>query len=235
MQRIYDGFLPMSNGAMIREIDVPLIHVPTMHEVSGNITNRQDGDEPGKQYRLYEFSGMGHIDTRDSSRMQPNPCVDPLSTFPVQAYMSVALDHLFKWVDKGAVPPRAERILLDRNLDNDGSMMALDEHGNPVGGIRTSYVDVPVARYVIRPAAISPVIPNAAPYIASRGQQAANQMCGLSTAQIGFTPEKLRALYKSKQAYLRAVETRLTALEKAGWSLPLYRQMILSDAAKVSF
>jgi hypothetical protein len=60
-------------------------------------------------------------------------------------------------------------------------------------------------------------------------------MCGLSTAQIAFTPEKLRALYKSKQAYLRAVETRLTALEKAGWSLPLYRQMILSDAAKVSF
>jgi alpha/beta hydrolase family protein len=116
--------------------------VPTMHEVSGNITNRQDGDEPGKQYRLYEFSGMGHIDTRDSFRMQPNPCVEPLSTFPVQAYMSVALDHLFKWVDKGTVPPRADRILLDRNQFNDGSMMALDEHGNPRGGVRNPYVDV---------------------------------------------------------------------------------------------
>ena len=59
MQRIYDGFLPMSNGAMIRDVDVPMIHVPTMHEVSGNITNKQDSDEPGKQYRLYEFSGHG--------------------------------------------------------------------------------------------------------------------------------------------------------------------------------
>ena len=137
MQRIYDGFLPMSNGSMIRDVDVPMIHVPTMHEVSGNITNRQDSDEPGKQYRLYEFSGMGHIDTRDSVRMKPNPCAQPLSTFPVQAYMSVALDHLFKWVDKGTVPPRAERILLDRDEYNDGSMMALDEHGNPHGGIRT--------------------------------------------------------------------------------------------------
>ena len=48
MQRIYDGFLPMSNGSMIRDIDVPMIHVPTMHEVSGNITNRQDSDEPGQ-------------------------------------------------------------------------------------------------------------------------------------------------------------------------------------------
>jgi hypothetical protein len=235
MQRIYDGFLPMSNGAMIREVDVPLIHVPTMHEVSGNITNRQDGDEPGKQYRLYEFSGMGHIDTRDSVRMHPNPCVDHLSTFPVQAYMSVALDHLFKWVDTGTVPPRADRILLDRDQSNDGSMMALDEHGNPRGGIRTTYVDVPTAKFVIRPAATAPVIPTASAYIATRGQNAANQMCGLSTAQIAFVPAKLKALYKNKQAYVKTVETRLTALEKAGWSLPLYRDMILGDAAKVSF
>ena len=235
MQRIYDGFLPMSNGAMIRDVDVPLIHVPTMHEVNGNITNRQDGDEAGKQYRLYEFSGMGHIDTRDSVRMKPNPCVDPLSTFPVQAYMPVALDHLLKWVDVGTVPPRAERILLDRDQSNDGSMMALDKYGNPRGGIRTTYVDVPTAKYVIRPAATTPVIPNASAYIATRGQNAANQMCGLSTAQIAFPAAKLKELYKHKQAYVKAVETRLTALEKAGWSLPLYREMILDDAKKVSF
>jgi hypothetical protein len=235
MQRIYDGFLPMSNGAMIRDVDVPVIHVPTMHEVNGNITNKQDSDEPGKQYRLYEFSGMGHIDTRDSVRLKPNPCVDPLSTFPVQAYMSVALDHLFKWVDAGTVPPRAQRILLDRDLSNDGSMMALDEHGNPRGGIRTSYVDVPTVKYVIRPAALNPVVANAAPYIAAGGQNAANLMCGLSTAQITIPAPKLKELYKNKQGYVKAVETRLAALEKAGWSLPLYREMILSDASKVSF
>ena len=125
-----------------------------MHEVSGNITNRQDSDEPGKQYRLYEFAGMGHIDTRDSVRHEAEPVRAPLSTFPEQAFMSVALDHLLKWVDKGTVPPRAERILLDRNQYNDGSMMALDEHGNPQGGIRNIYVDVPTARYTIRPAAV---------------------------------------------------------------------------------
>jgi hypothetical protein len=225
----------MSNGAMIRDVDVPVIHVPTMHEVNGNITNKQDSDEAGKQYRLYEFSGMGHIDTRDSVRMKPNPCVDPLSTFPVQAYMSVAFDHLLKWVDKGTAPPRAQRILLDRDQSNDGSMMALDEHGNPRGGIRTTYVDVPTAKFVIRPAAVNPVIASPAPYIAAGGQNAANQMCGLSTAQIAFAPAKLKELYKNKQGYVKAVETRLTALEKAGWSLPVYREMILGDAAKVSF
>ena len=235
MQRIYDGFLPMSNGAMIRDVDVPVIHVPTMHEVSGNITNKQDSDDPGKQYRLYEFSGMGHIDTRDSVRLKPNPCQLPLSNFPVQAYMSVALDHLFKWVDKGTVPPRADRILLDRDEHNDGSMMALDEHGNPRGGIRTSYVDVPTVKYTIRPAALNPVVAGAAPYIATGGQNAANLMCGLSTSQAVFDAPTLKRLYKSKGDYVKAVETRLTQLEKAGWSLPLYHELIVADAKSVTF
>ena len=31
------------------------------------------------------------------------------------------------------------------------------------------------------------------------------------------------------------VEKRLTELEKSGWSLPVYRELILADAAKVSF
>jgi len=235
MQRIYDGFLPMSNGAMIRDVDVPVIHVPTMLEVSGNITNKQDSDEPGKQYRLYEFPGMGHIDTRDSVRLKPDPCTLPLSTFPVQAYMSVALDHLFKWVDKGTVPPRADRILLDRDEHNDGSMMALDEHGNPRGGIRNTYVDVPTAKYTIRPPALNPVVANAAPYIATGGQQAANLMCGLSTSQAVFDAPTLKRLYKSKGDYVKAVETRLTQLEKAGWSLPVYHELIVADAKSVNF
>ena len=97
MQRIYDGFMPTSNGSVIRQVDVPLIHVPTMHEVrTANITTRPDGDAPGDQYRLYEFPGMGHVDTHDNARLQPNPCKYPLSTFLMQAYMSVALNYLFQ-------------------------------------------------------------------------------------------------------------------------------------------
>jgi len=235
MQRIYDGFMPTSNGSIVPDVDVPVIQVPTMHEVAGNITNRQDGDEPSRQYRLYEFSGMAHIDTRDSVRMNPNPCVSPISQFPLQAYMSVALHHLFQWVDKGTVPPRADRILLDRNEHNDGSLMALDEHGNPRGGIRNPYVDVPIVKYVIRPAAITPVIPNASPYIAARGQQAANQMCSLGSAEIALPQARLRELYRNPRNYASMVERRVNELEKAGWSLPVYRGQILADAARVKF
>jgi hypothetical protein len=235
MQRIYDGFMPTSNGATVPRVDVPIVHMPTMHEVVGNITNRQDGDEAGNQYRLYEVSGIGHVDTRDSVRFKPNPCVTDVSHFPHQAYMAVGLHHLFAWVDKGVAPPRAERIWLDRNEANDGSMMLLDEHGNPRGGVRNPYVDVPAVKYIIRPAAVSPVIPNASAYIAAGGQQAANQMCGLAAGQIPFDQAKLRSLYKNPRNYVSMVERKLTELEKAGWSLPVYREMILEDARQVKF
>ena len=236
MQRIYDGFMPTSNGSTIQDIDVPIVHLPTMHEVSAaNITRRQDSDEPGKQYRLYEFSGIAHVDTRDSVRFEPNPCAQPVSQFPLQAYYAVGLHHLLQWVDKGVAPPRADRIWLDRNEHNDGSPMALDEHGNPRGGIRNPYVDVPTAKYVIRPPAASPLPPNPPAWIAARGPQAATQMCNLGSAQIAFTPQRLKELYKNKKNYVSLVEKRLGELEKAGWSLPVYREWIVGDAAKVNF
>jgi hypothetical protein len=42
-------------------------------------------------------------------------------------------------------------------------------------------------------------------------------------------------LYGDKRQYRSKVEKRLAELEKAGWSLPVYREMILGDAAKVEF
>jgi hypothetical protein len=236
MQRIYDGFYPTSNGGLVPEIDVPVVHMPTMLEVAApNITDRADSDEPGKQYRMYQVAGMAHIDTRDSVRLKPNPCTLPLSDFPHQAYVAVGLHHLLQWVDKGTVPPRAERIARDNDEQNDGSRMTLDEHGNPRGGIRTPYVDVPVAKYGLRPTAVTPVIPNASAYVTAGGQQAANQMCGLSGTQIPIDPAKLKELYKTKKAYVNRFEDRVKELERAGWSLRVYRDMLVADAQKVTF
>ena len=230
MQRIYDGFLPTSNGQVIRQVDVPLIQVPTLREVrEANITMRPDGDAPGDQYRLYEFTGMGHVDSRDNNRLQPNPCKYPLSTYPMQAYMSIALNYLYQWVDKGVAPPHADRI------QKDSAGMVLDERGNPKGGIRSPYVDVPVTKYAVPNEAAKPLISNPSAYIAKGGEAAAAQMCGLAAYQTDFSKDELKKLYSSKKAYKSQVEKRLTELEKAGWSLPIYRDMILGDAAKVEF
>ena len=100
MERIYDGFMPTSNGSNItQEVDVPIIHVPTMHEVSGQtITWRQDSDEPGRQYRLYEFSGMAHVDTRDAARM-----IECVTQFEDGTLLSTQLDSVSPFQYGGAV------------------------------------------------------------------------------------------------------------------------------------
>ncbi|MEO8260230.1 MAG: alpha/beta hydrolase domain-containing protein [Acidobacteriota bacterium] len=230
MQRIFDGFMPTSNGSVIRQIDVPMVHVPTMLEVSNaNITTRPDGDAPGDQYRVYEFPGMGHVDSRDNVRLTPNPCAVPLSTFPMQAYMSIGLHYLYQWVDKGIAPPKADRIL------KDGAAMAVDEQGNPKGGIRNPYVDVPATKYGVPNRGANPLPASLSPYVTKGGQQAANQMCGLSAFQNDYSKEELTKLYGNKKAYKSKVEKRLSELEKAGWSLPMYHDMIMADAAKVDF
>jgi Alpha/beta hydrolase domain len=222
MQRIYDGFLPTSNGTVIQAVDVPLIQIPTQHEYENIGTTRQDGDAPGDQYRDFEFAGMGHLDSRNNlARLPQSACVNPLSKYPLEAYMAVGLYHLLRWVDQGIVPPRADRVLIDRNRGNDGSLMALDEHGNAKGGIRNPYVDLPLAKYTARNTA-APVNGNA-------------QLCGLSVYQTPIDKGALKKLYGSKDSYVKKVDARLKELEKAGWSLPVYHDLIVADARAVEF
>jgi len=236
MKPIFEGFMPTSNGANIQKIDVPLIQMPTMTEASGgNLPTRQDGDAPGDQYRDYEVSGIAHLDTRNVDAFRPNPCKNPISMFPLGAYHSVSLDYLLQWVDKGTAPPHAERFLMDRNAANDGSLMALDEYGNPKGGIRNPYVDVPVARYQVRNEGANPPTPNAVPWVALRGPEGINQLCGLTSYQFPLMPDQLKKLYKDKKDYQAKFAQRLDELTKQGWSLPVYKDQILADAAKVNF
>ena len=235
MKPIYDGFLPTSSGANIQKIDVPLVQVPTMTEVQGgNATTRQDGDAPGDQYRDYEFAGMAHLDSREADAYYPNPCKYPISRFPMGAYISVALHHLFQWVDKGVMPPRADRMLVDRNVDGDGSLMALDEFGSPKGGIRNPYVDQPAKSYHVRNEGANPPIADAHPFVASRGIDAQNQLCGLAGYELDLTQAQLKKLYKDKKDYQSKVAARLEELTKQGWSLPVYKDYILQDAARVN-
>jgi hypothetical protein len=48
-------------------------------------------------------------------------------------------------------------------------------------------------------------------------------------------PTQLKKLHGSPKAYQAKVARRVDELTRQGWSLPVYRDLILSDAAKVSF
>src|SRR5688572_87044 len=238
MKPIYDGFLPTSNNSNVPSVDVPTIQVPTMLEVfRGTGTTRVDSDMPGSQIRVYEFAGMAHIDSRDAAAYYPDPCKNPISRFPLAVFMSVALNHLFAWVDKGVLPPHADRYYVDYNTENDGSMLALDEHGNVKGGIRNPYVDVPAKSYRVPNSGAEPPIKNPHPFIAARGEAAQNQLCGLSNYEVALTPAQLKRLYKDKKDYQTKVQRRYDELVKQGWALPLpmLRDVVIGDAAKVTF
>lgn len=227
MQHIYDGFMPTSNGSQIAPVDVPMIQVPTQHEFERVATSLQDGDEADSQFRVYEFVGLGHLDSCNNTRFTQADCRNPLSTFPLEAYMSVALHHLLTWVDTGVAPPKAERVLIDRSTANDGSLMVLDESGNARGGIRNPYVDVPTVKYTAHNTGTAEGPPQPG--------MNAGLLCGLSVWTTPIPASTLRQLHGSSENYVRKFEQRLNELEQAGWSLPVYHDLILADAEAVSF
>lgn len=242
MKPIYDGFMPTSANGQVPAIDVPTILVPTMRETfSGNGTTQHDNDK----LRVYEFAGMAHIDSRVAGAYYPDPCKYPISRYPLGSEMAVALDKLFAWVDKGVEPPHADRFFLDFNPDNKpqldrdkGSLFALDEFGNVRGGIRNTYVDVPVKTFHVPDEPAEPRIPNPHYTISARRADGADpdaQLCGLADFETALPKEELRKLYKSPKDYYNKVAQRYDALVKQGWALPVYRVMVLAEAAKVSF
>ena len=242
MRPIYDGFMPTSANGPIPAIDVPTILVPTMRETfAGNGTTLHDTE----QLRVYEFAGMAHIDSRVAGAYYPDPCKAPISRYPLGAEMAVALDKLFTWVDKGVAPPHADRLYVDFNPDNKsqldrdkGTMFALDEFGNVKGGIRNTYVDVPVISYHVPDEAATPRIPNPQRTIAANraaGQDPEVLLCSLANFEVPLSKEQVKKLYKNPQDYAKKVAQRYDELVKQGWALPIYREMVVSEASRVTF
>ena len=220
---IFDGFLLTStNGNVpLPIVDVPMIQMPTQTEVltwaeMGIAYRRPDSDEPGNRFRLYEVAGMPHNNSRDSPAFANDPCTLPVTEFPAGAFTALALNHLVEWITRGRVPPRAPPLAVDQNTANDGSPLALDEHGNATGGIRNVWVDVPIATHGVF----------------GKGKTAAtDRLCLLAGTEVPLPEATLKSLYPNKSRYTEAVNRRLQELVTQGWFLPEYAEMVRRDAA----
>jgi Alpha/beta hydrolase domain len=118
----------------------------------------------GERIRLWELAGAAHADTyilvasaHDDGRLSPDqladllrpiseilgvPTTSPINAGPQQHYVGHgAIEHLDRWSSGGPPPPRAARL----DLAGESSDIRRDRHGNAVGGIRTPWVDVPLA------------------------------------------------------------------------------------------
>jgi hypothetical protein len=204
--------------AMIKDIGAPVVAVVAQGEVVASLPfRRADADGPNGRYRLYEIAGAAHIDkyaydtlpvfadeiaasgTAQGSPEWPfNAMCDPpipLSTNPLLKYSyDAALMNLDQWARKGIAPPHEERMLV-----TDGPMPALvlDENSHAKGGVRSPWVDVPVATYTTT----------------SPGPGT----CAELAHTIPFTADRIKALYPSSQDYSKKVAADVDALVKAHW------------------
>ena len=219
---IMDGYLATSTlgTAPMMVVDVPTVHMPTMTEVNtnGGAYRRPDSDDPANRYRLFEVAGMAHANSRETPTYVPNPCSLPVSDFPWGGMAAMGLDHLIQWVDHGIVPPRAAPLEFDNNTANDGSRLALDGNGNVKGGVRNTYVDVPVAQYGVPNAGATP---------------AAQFNCSIAGWRVAFDQETLNDMYRNKGSYISAINRRLMELVREGWMLPEYADDVRSDAQAI--
>jgi len=226
------GAAPARNDprSIVAKVDVPVIEVVAQGEVEGSLAQRRpDSDEPGNRFRRYEFAGTAHIDRWAYDRGFPtfadqaatggnpqgtpefplNAKCDPPFTFSTDTRLKYAYDAAFlnldQWARKGKPAPRANPIEL-----KDGAV-ALDEAGNGVGGVRSPWVDVPVATY----------FPGTTP-----------AACREFGHTIAFDKARFDSLYGNERNYLTKFAQSVDQLVKAGWFTESDGKKMKAEAAQ---
>lgn len=221
---VYQGyFLTSTLGPTPLPVtNVPTIQMPSQSEVTarGNVFVRPDSNSPSDPFRIYEVAGMSHADARGDQSLQSAGCPSNLSQFPVGAMTFMGLQHLLDWVAYGTVPPDAPSYI-ETNPNNeviDNTHVALDQYGNALGGIRTTYLDVPIFHYFI---------PN---YNSPGGL---NFICALLGYQTPLSSSVLHSLYKNEGQYISQVNKDLHVLTSEGWWPAQYSRLyVRSDALR---
>ncbi len=217
---VYDGYFPSGFPfEPIRDVGVPVVQVMCDGDIAqpdfafrpgyeGRRYRREDSDEPGDRFRLYELAGVPHMGTRhapyDDASLWRNTHPDAdvvigprMNSLPHFELFSMGLHHLVEWVAGGVVPPRAERIEVGPDR-----YFAKDEHGNTRGGVRCVQLDVPHSTY-----RSTPVNPDGTPTYLSVGSDEP------------FDPPRLAKLYQDTAGYTERFDRRLAELVGEGWFL----------------
>lgn len=208
----------------IADIDIPVMELMNENEMIRSFDRgamslsyrRPDGPN----FRLYEIAGAGHIATRgrpDDAPLTAGCLERPLSQLPMNHIYSNAMHRLITWVVEGEQPPRAQAVAYQA----DGRTIVKDDHGNTVGGVRNSYLDVPLASINT----ISTQKPDAE----------RTTRCEMIAHAKPFSAEKIRQLYGSKENYVTEVRTRMNELVEQRWYLPQDAAEIIAEAQEFSF
>lgn len=213
-------------------------------------TRKADSDTPGDQFRLYEIAGTTHVSTYGKLVSSPNdadqtaagypphtinfmkePIINDLPREPI---VKGAWVNLEKWARDGTPPPKGERIQVENPTMQDPTVFpprfgfaVLDENGNQKGGVRTPYVDVPIATYYSWYTSAVPIpIPSGTSTAATIDR---NWLYGFKTP---FDQEKLKKLYGTQENYVKKVWENVDKLVGQRWITPEDGWKIKDQAAR---
>ena len=215
------GDRPAANhpGQVLRNVGVPVIRVVSQTDVLGtHARRREDSDAPGDRYRLYEVAGAPHADAafypyiplvEDEVKAggdaflafwpfdtQCEPEISLLRVPIMTHALDAAFANLTRWVRDGVPAPRAERVAV-QNGGTPEARVVLDEFGNAVGGVRSPYLDVPVATY--------------------RTNTGGPGLCRNLANKEDFDWARLEALYGSPGAYATKLSESVDRLVRERW------------------
>jgi hypothetical protein len=162
-----------------------------------------------QRLRTWEVAGAAHADQHLLGDGADIGC-GLVNDGPQHFVLKAALRAMHLWMKDGVAPPRGKPI----SVTADKKAIARDAHGNALGGIRTPAVDVPTA-----------TLSGEAP-----AHLAWNPMCMLFGQTIPFTPEKLKTLYPTHDAYVKKVQQQAKAAREAGFILPEEEATLVEEA-----
>jgi hypothetical protein len=182
-----------------------------------------DADAARAPYRHYEIAGAAHgwgdlanfdvpqadIVAAGTTPLLYEGCGGPTSrwnSLPRQFVEPSMFANLERWAIHGTRPPAGRQL----QLTADRTAFVKDRFGNALGGVRSPYVDVPIATYL--ESTTGPVF------------------CKYLGEQVDFGSALLQRLYVTRQAYVAQVAASTRRMARAGFVEPADARAIVSEA-----
>jgi hypothetical protein len=203
-----------SNLAIRTDLSVPVFMFETQTDLIelGYAAARQSNTS---RIRTWQVAGTSHADAYEvGNDAGILGCTTPVNDGPQHTVVQAAFAAFTAWVDDGTPPPSPAPFKLSSTTP---PTLALDSHGNVIGGVRTPAVDVPVS-----------TLSGAAP-------AGASALCSLFGSAVPFSPSTLSSLYQTKSNYLAAYTASLDKDIKGGYILSADRSTLLAQAQQVQF
>lgn len=207
---------------LIRNAGVPVVRVMTLSDYLPSVAARLPDSDADKT-RNYEIAGAAHAtpdelafaaapaDIEKGGRaVPPMSCNEgPRSRFPNGPAFNAIWHGLDQWVRTGKPAFIAEQIKVENGKP------VLDEHGNVLGGVRSPWVDVPTSTWF--------------------GNSTGESFCRIAGHEVPFENAKLKQLYPTRDAYVKAITVDVKKLVAQGHLMKEDGDDMIAEAKKAVF